>query len=171
MTDLKFAFRQLLKNPGFTAVATLTLGLGIAASTAIFSVVNMFLFRPLPVERPEDLAMVFVGNQEEARVWNPHAYTSYVHMRDQNSVLAGLAAYKTVAVAVSAGESPEPDVSEPTTVVQGELVSGNYFELLGVRPVLGRGFSPEEDRAPNACPVVVLSHGFWQRHFRSDPEL
>jgi putative ABC transport system permease protein len=170
MNDIRYALRQLLKHPGFAAVAALTLGLGIAANTTIFSVVNMFLFRPLPVERPEELAMVFVGNREAGRVWNPHSYPEYVDVRDQNSVFAGLAAYKTVAVAISAGE-PDAGSSAPTEVVQGELVSGNYFEVLRVRPVLGRAFSSEEDRTPNAHPVVVLGYGFWQRHFRSDPEL
>src|SRR5262245_45795132 len=94
MNDLRFAFRQLLKNPGFTAVAVLALSLGIAANTAVFSVVNMFLFRPLPVERPDELAEVFVGSREEGRVWNSHSYNLYTHVRDQNSAFSGLAAHK-----------------------------------------------------------------------------
>ena len=100
-----------------------------------------------------------------------HSYRNYIDLRDHNSVFSGLAAHKTATVAISADEHPGERTSEHTDVISGEIVSGNYFDVLGVRPAFGRTFTPEEDRAPNAHPVVVLSYGLWQRRFRSDPEL
>ena len=167
--DLRYGVRMLMKKPGFTLMAAFTLSLGIGANTAIFSVVNMFLFRPAPVERPDELAAVFVGN--EPGMWMMHTYPQYVDLRDQNSVFLGLAASKMATVAISAEEHPGERANEHSNVIRGEIVNGNYFDVLGVRPAFGRTFTPEEDRAPNAHPVVVLSHGLWQRRFRSDPEL
>ncbi|HKQ76099.1 MAG TPA: ABC transporter permease [Blastocatellia bacterium] len=167
--DLRYGVRMLLKKPGLTLVAVLTLSLGIGANTAIFSVVNMIL-RPLPVQRPEELAAVFAyrGDPGDRGV---HTYRNYIYLRDHNSVFSGLAAHKPATVAISADERPGERANEHTNVISGEIVSGNFFDVLGVRPALGRAFTPEEDRAPNAHPVVVLSYGLWQRRFSSDPEL
>jgi predicted permease len=167
--DLRYGMRMLLKNPGLTLMAAFALSLGIGANTAIFSVVNMFLFRPASVERPDELAAVFVG--DESGILLMHTYPQYIALRDQNSVFSGLAARKMAAVAISAEEHPGETSDRHADVIRGEIVNGNYFDVLGVRPALGRIFTPEEDRAPNAHPVVVLSHAFWQRRFRSDPEL
>jgi putative ABC transport system permease protein len=167
--DLRYGVRMLLKKPGFTLMAVLTLSLGIGANTAIFSVVNMFIFRPLPVERPDELAAVFV--RDEGEVGTRRSYFHYIRLRDQNSVFSGLAAHKMEVVAISAEEHPGETNDQYVDVIRGEIVSGNYFDVLGVRPALGRTFAPEEDRAPNSHPVVVLSYGSWQRRFRSDPGL
>ena len=167
--DLRYGVRMSLKNPGFILMAALTLSLGIGANTAIFSVVNMFLFRPAPVEKPDELAAVFVGH--EGGMLLMHTYPQYVDLRDQNSVFSGLTARKMAAVVISAEERPGERSDQHSDVIRGEVVNGNYFDVLGVRPALGRTFIPEEDRAPNAHPVVVLSHGLWRRRFRSDPEL
>jgi predicted permease len=168
--DLRYGVRMLLKKPGFTLVVTLTLSLGIGANTAIFSVVNMFLFRPLPVERPDELAAVF-AYREDPGARGVHTYRNYIDLRDHNNIFSGLAAHKPATVAISAGERPGERASEHSDVISGEIVSGNYFDVLGVRPALGRAFTQEEDRAPNAHPVVVLSDGLWQQRFSSDPEL
>jgi predicted permease len=167
--DLRYGARMLLKNPGFTLMAALTLSLGIGANTAIFSVVNMFLFRPLPVERPHELASVFFAEDGPERTF--HSYSTYIRLRDHNNVFSGLAARKMTTVAIGAEERPGESSDQHADVIRGEIVSGNYFDVLGVRPALGRTFTPEEDRAPNAHPVVVLSYGLWQRRFRSAPEL
>jgi len=164
--DLRFGARMLLKTPGFTLMAVLTLSLGIGANTAIFSVVNMFLFRPLPVERPNELASIFAGDHPGF-----HSYPRYIDLRDYNNVFSGLAAHKIATVAISEEERPSGVSDQLPDAIRGEIVSGNYFDVLGVRTVLGRSFTPEEDRAPNARPVVVLSHGLWQRRFHSDPKV
>ncbi len=163
--DVRYGVRILLKAPGFTAIVTVTLALGIGANTAIFSVVNMLLFRPLPVERPDELATISV----DRRTWYP--YQMYTLLRDQTGVFSGLAAHKIATVAISSEERPGEASDKYVDASKGEIVSGNYFDVLGVRPALGRGFAPEEDRAPNAHPVVVLSYGSWRGRFHSNPEL
>jgi len=162
--DLQYGARILRQSPGFTLIAIMTLSLGIGANTAIFSVVNMFLFRPLPVERPAELAAVFANDP-------CHSYTTYIDLRDYNDVFSGLAAHKIATAAINLEVNPGETNDRHVDVIRGEIVSGNYFDVLGVRPVLGRSFTPVEDRAPNAHPVVVLSYGLWQRQFRSDPKL
>src|SRR5262249_36836070 len=120
--DLRYGVRMLLRAPGFTLVAVLTLSLGIGANTAIFSVVNGFLFRPVPVESPDELAAVFVWRENPgARAL--HSYSDYIDLRNNNSVFSGLAAHKQATVAISAGEHPGERASEHTDVIQGEIVS------------------------------------------------
>ena len=163
LQDLRFALRMLRKNPGFTAVAVLTLALGIGANTTIFSVTNALLLQaPAGIERPDQLVLLFrrlAHNRAEMNV----SYPNFNDWRDQNQVFSGLAAYKTIWLGLSAeGGSGR---------VQGAVVSGNYFDVLRVRPALGRTFLPEEDRLPGAYPVAVVSYGLWQRRFGSDPGL
>jgi len=159
--DLRFGVRMLCKNPGFTAVAVLTLALGIGANTTIFSVTNALLLQPpAGIERPDQLVLLFrrlAHNRVEMNV----SYPNFSDWRDQNRVFSGLAAYKTIWLGLSAeGGSGR---------VQGAMVSGNYFDVLRVRPALGRTLLPEDDRTPGAYPVAVVSYGLWQRHFGSDP--
>ncbi len=163
LQDLRYGARQLRRNPGFTAVAVLTLALGIGANTTIFSVTNALLFRaPAGIERPDRLVLLFrrfARNRVEMNV----SYPNFRDWRDQNRAFSGLAAHKTIWLGLSAeGESGR---------VQGAMVSGNYFDVLGVRPALGRTFLPEEDRIPGAYPVAVVSYGLWNRRFGSDPGL
>jgi predicted permease len=159
--DLRFAVRMLRKSPGFAAVVVLTLALGIGANTTIFSVTNALLLRPpAGIDQPDQLVLLFrrfTHNRVEMNV----SYPNFNDWRDQNQVLSGLAAYKTIWLGLSAeGGSGR---------VQGAMVSGNYFDVLRVRPALGRTFLPDEDRIPGADPVAVVSYGLWQRRFGSDP--
>jgi putative ABC transport system permease protein len=158
--DLRFGARMLAKNPGFTIVVVATLALGIGANTAIFGLADAALFRPLPVvEAPDRVVMVMRG----ADAWATISYPDFKVLRERNEVLSDLALYMHTQVSFGNGARSE--------VVLGSLVSANYFDTLGVKPVLGRTFLPEEDRTPGAHPVVVLSHGFWRSRFDSDPAL
>src|ERR1700689_1396076 len=167
--DLKYAFRTLGKNPGFTIVAILTLALGIGANTAIFSLTDQVLLRLLPVERPKELVVLRSPGPSPGRNWNDgpggtsFSYPAYKDLRDQNQVLAGLIARFSTQVSVVAQGSSE--------LATGELVTGNYFSVLGVQPAMGRVFGAEDETAPCANSVVVLSHGYWKRRFGLDPNI
>src|ERR687887_1663852 len=160
MNDLKFACRQLLKNPGFTAVAVLTLALGIGANSAIFSLVDAVLLKTLPVDQPEQLVVVSAGQPGKGI---PFSYPVFREMRERNAVFSGMFARSTLPMSVSGGGQSER--------VSGELVSGNFFAVLGVNPHLGRVFTEADDQTPGAHPVAVVSHNFWQRRFGADPQV
>lgn len=162
MTDLKFAFRQLLKNPGFTAVAVLTLALGIGANTAVFSVIHAVLLRPLPFAEAERLVWLggWVGSDKEQGV-TPADFLDY---REQSQSFALLAASVSETVAVNITGDGEPER------LQGALVTANYLDVFGVRAALGRTFLTEEDQEGQDG-VVVLSHGLWLRRFGADPSI
>ena len=161
MNDLKFAFRQLLKNPGFTAVAVLTLALGIGANTAIFSVVNAVLLRPLPYTNSDRLVAVCESNP---RLGWPQYVTSvgaYVDWRRQNSVFQQLAAGAVL--------SPSPLFGKTEAeLVHVAAVSADFFPLLGIQPILGRQIAFEEEN-PDRGNVVLLSEGLWRERFGADP--
>jgi macrolide transport system ATP-binding/permease protein len=159
--DVRFGARMLIKRPGFTLIAVVTLALGIGANTAIFSLVNMALLRPLPVAQPERVVEI-TPLRPGASIWN-FSYPYYRDFRDKNDVLEGLAAYRFVPMSLSRSGNNER--------LWGYLVSGNYFDMLGVRAVRGRMFTQEEDRAPGAHPVAVVSYGSWQQRFGGDPNL
>jgi predicted permease len=162
MNDLKFAFRQLLKNPGFTAVAVLTLALGIGANTAIFSVVDHLLTRPLPASKPQQLALLAQprqGGQFEFD-FNFPLFRDY---QRENTVFDTLSATADEAVGLG--------VDGVTERQRALLVSGNYFTMLGVTAALGRTFASNEGVEIDDAPVVVLSHGVWQRRFGADPQV
>ena len=176
MNDLKFAFRQLLKHPGFTAVAVLTLALGIGVNTAIFTLFNALALRPLPVKEPDRLVNVYRNMLDHPGVGNHLSYPEYAEYRDLNDVFSGLAAYVQTSIPLGQISGSEAAQAEQGSISGEEqlfalLVSGDYFGVLGGRCALGRLFLPEEDRTPGAHPVVVLSHQFWQRRFGSDPTL
>ena len=161
LPDLKYGLRMLAKNPAFTAVAVLTLALGIGASTTVFSWIDAVLLRPLPgVEKPNELvAFETVAPNGD---FLTTSYLDYIDYRDHLTLLAGLGA--TQISPLSVGEQ------DHAQQVWGELVSGNYFAVLGVKPILGRVFSPEEyGDKPNAFPIAVISSRLWQAHFNADP--
>src|SRR5215475_14297229 len=160
--DLRYGARMLWKRRGFTAVVSLTLALGIGANTAIFGVVDRLLVRLLPVNEPARLVNL-IGHDEKGEEDTSFSYPIYKDYRDQNDVFDGLLAYSETAMNLNEGGQPER--------VMGVLVSGNYFDALGVTPALGRAFLPEEDRTPGAHPVAVVSYGLWRRRFGADPKL
>ena len=166
LQDVKYGIRTLIKNPGFTVIAVLTLALGLGANTAIFSLTDQILLRLLPVEKPKELVVLRSPGPKQGRVWSdgdgaaPFSYPLYKEVRDNNNVFSGLLARFAVSLSVS-GEGQ-------TERANGELVSGNYFEVLGVHPALGRLFNQDDDRVAGAGQVIVLSHGYWTRHFGAD---
>src|SRR5262245_22257663 len=166
--DISYTVRILRKNPGFAIVSALTLALGIGVNTAILSAVYGVVLRPLPVDRPTELVAPHWGRKTDARVWGGFSYANYLDLREQNRSFSDLCAWDQVSATISSGESRNAGDDERAEIVWGELVSGNYFNVMGVNPMLGRGFLPEEDRTPNARPVVALSHSLWQRRFKAD---
>ncbi len=160
--DIRYGFRNLWKRPGFTAIAVVTLSLGIGANTAIFSLVNTVLLRPLPVSQPEQLVQVY-GTLHNGSDYTIQSYLNYKDYRDRNTVFSGLIAYRFAPMSFS-----HEGLNER---VWGYLVSGNYFDVLGVQPFLGRYFAPEEDKTPGSHPVAVISYGCWQKRFASDRDV
>lgn len=159
--DLRYGFRVLRASPGFAAVAVLSLALGIGANTSIFSVVNAALLRPLPVIEPDRLMFVFNGVRTAP--WSVSSYPDYIDYRDKNEVFSDLLTYSSITVSARSDDQ--------TDLLSGSIVSGNFFDALGVRAALGRTFSTEEDLTPKTHPVAVISHGLWERRFGSDPKI
>jgi predicted permease len=160
LQDVRFGIRMLRRRPAFTAVAVLTLALGIGANTTIFSVVNAVLMRPLQVEEPHRLMSVFTSYSGGNR-YGITSFPDFEDLRSRNEVFSGLAAQ-----AFSFMGLVGPDGSE---VVLGQLVSWDYFSILGVQAETGRTFLEEEDQTLGTHPVAVLSHASWQRRFGADP--
>lgn len=164
--DIRYGTRMLFKSRAFTIVAVLSLALGIGANTTIFTLINTVLLQSLPVAEPAQLMSVFgtdennKGNQLD---FAPVSYPNYVDYRDQNDVFSGLLVFGGVGMSLSGTGEPEQ--------INGLMVSGNYFDLLGVKAARGRTFLPEEDATPGTHPVIVLSHGLWQRRFGGDPSI
>jgi predicted permease len=160
LQDVRFSARRLLKSPGFTLVALVSLALGIGANTAIFSLVNAVLLRPLPVAAPGRLVSVSVLGKDDSML--AFSYPSYKDFRDRGGeVLAGLFAERMAPMSLSRDGGNER--------VWGYLVTGNYFDVLGVGAARGRAFTAEEDRARLSAPVAVISDACWRRRFGADP--
>lgn len=158
--DLRFAVRQLSGRPGFTFIAVLSLALGIGANTAIFSVVNTVLIRDLPVRAPEELVEIFTG-EGDGYPYGPSAYPDVMEIRQRTDLFSGVIAHEGFFSSV------ETDVG--TEKVIGELVTHDIFSMLGLEPLVGRAFLPEEDRTLGTHPVVILGHGYWERRYGGDP--
>src|SRR5438094_4286416 len=151
LRDLKYTFRMLARTPGFTAVAVLTLSLGIGANTAIFTLLDQVLLRLLPVKDPDQLLLLTMRGRHYGNNWGGNAisYPMYRDFQDHSEVVSGMFCRFPARVSLTFGGQAER--------VQDELVSGTYFAVLGVTTALGRTFTPEEDRAPNGAPLVILS--------------
>jgi predicted permease len=167
LQDVRYAVRVLRKSPGFTVVAVLTLALGIGANTSIFSLINAVMLRLLPVGHPEQLVLLtdpesaFVAmDTTEHGVRELLAYREFQDLRAHNNVFSGLLAAQSTVSEVDV--LPVAGNGEALLKAHAQLVSGEYFDVLGIQPVLGRTFTPEEDRAPGANPVAVVSYDFWQ---------
>ena len=163
LQDLKYGFRMLAKSPGFTAVAVITLALGIGLNASIFSVVNAVLLRPMPVHNPDELVGAYNTAPGEFVSHVPMAYADYKDLRDSSQSFTGLLAYATVPVST--------ELQGATQILTGEMVSGNYFSVLGINSVLGRTFTQDEDSVPGRDLVAVISHAAWQRRYGSDPAI
>jgi len=160
LQDLRYGARMLLKSPGFTLIAVITLALGIGANTAIFSLVNSILLRQLPFRQPDQL--VSVSSRRPATGKYPFTLPDFIDYRDQNQSLSGIAAYAFWSANLTDQGEPEQ--------LQGLRISANAFELLGVEAVAGRVLAPNDD-APGQQHVAVLSYGLWRRRFGADPQL
>jgi predicted permease len=158
LQDLKYGLRMLVKSPGFSLVAILSLALGIGANTAIFSLVNALLLRPLPVHDPQSLVVISTTDQRNAGNL-PLSHLNFKDLRAQNGVFSDMASITFNQVNYSHGQESEQ--------IPVQIVTSNYFSLLGAEPPLGRGFRAEEEA--QATPVTIVSHGFWERSLGSDP--
>src|SRR5215211_6879722 len=164
INDVRYALRMLMKNPAFAGVVVLTLALGTGANAAIFSMLDRVLLQSLPVADPEQLAVLSAYQPKDGpKNDSAFSYRMYQDLRDQNSVFSGVIA--------RGGTQMNVSYSDQTERVSGELVSGNFYEVLGVRPWAGRLFTPQDDRTPGAHPVAVLSYRFWESRFNKDPNL
>ncbi len=164
LQDVRYGLRQIRRNPGFTAVAVITLALGIGANTAIFSIVNAVLLRPLPFAAPQQLVSV-VSTRWRGNVADNASYPDFADWRAQNNAFSQMAAYGTDNFTLTGqGEAMH---------IQGAIVSANIFSLLGMKPVLGRPFLPDEDKLPaaNGGFAIILGHHLWRGHFGADPRI
>src|SRR5262245_39864796 len=168
LQDLRYGARMLVKHPGFTLIVVLTLALGIGVNTALFTVFNALMLKPLPVKDPDSLVS-FSGVDRNGGRRQIFPYLDYLDYRDRNTTLTELVAWNKVAVALGEMQVGRDDISVAgANYIFGQIVSANYFAALGAEMSLGRGFLPEEDRTPGTSPVIVLSDQFWQRQFDSD---
>ena len=161
--DIRYAVRTLARNPGFTVVAVLCLGIGIGVNSTIFSVVNGVILRPFPYPDADRIIVLDSTNQRLAEQRVGVSYADFKDLRDQSTTLQAVAAFGGRSLTISDG------ASDPERYI-GTTVSWNLFELLGTPPILGRPFAPEDDR-PGAEPVVMLGHEVWQRRYNSDPSI
>jgi predicted permease len=162
LQDIRYGVRMLTKNPAVSAVAVLTLALGIGANAAIFSGVSAFILRPLPVPEPDQLVRP-VELAEDRGISDEVSYPDFVEYRNQATSFAALSAEDMLQVAL--------DSDTQSDVIWGQAVSGSYFDVVRIKPIMGRVFLPEEDNAVGARPVIVMSHSLWTRRFGSDPNI
>jgi hypothetical protein len=157
--DIRYGIRMLAANPGFSAVAILSLAIGIGANTSTFSLADAMLLRPLPVEHPADVVRVVSTSQTEryARI----SYPDYIDFRDHAKTLSGIVGYKNIPI----GFNPNPDA--PAKLMLGLAVTPNFFDVLGIRPALGRAFRADENREA----VVIISDSTWDSQFGRDPSV
>ena len=159
LQDLRYAVRQLRKSPGFAITAILTLALGVGANVVVFSVLNALVLKPLNVPHAENLYNI----ARKPVGWDTESYPNYRDYRDRNNTFSGIAAYGMTEAGISKGTL--------LTKSFGYEASGNYFDVLGVQPALGRFFHASDEHGPNSAPYVVLSNSFWRSHFHSDPHI
>jgi macrolide transport system ATP-binding/permease protein len=171
--DLKFALRVFLKKPGVALVAVLTLGIGVGVNAALFTVFNAFVLKPLPIQDPASLVNL-TGVDKQGEKHRLFSYLDYLDLRQQTRVFSDVVAWNKARVTL--GDAP-PNLGDGDAFAPGyeylfgQIVSGNYFSALGAEMALGRPFSENEDVRPGEHPVVVLSHSFWKRRFKSDEQI
>src|SRR5215469_1007002 len=160
--DLRLSIRFLRSSPSFTLTVVFTLALGIGANATIFTWIKAVLLTPVPgIVQPEKLVEIWGATHNNSAL--SLSYMDYLDFRDRNQALSGLFAHQVLPLNLGRAEKPER--------VWGAIVSGNYFDVLGIKALIGRTFLPEEDRTPNTHPVVVIGYGLWQRRFGADPSI
>ena len=167
--DIRYGLRVLAKNSGFTAIAIITLALGIGANTAIFSLMNQVLLRRLPVKNPDEIVVLHAPGPKTGRVSSDgddtesFSYPMYKGLRDGAANVTSILARSAFDASLA--------MQGQTERGRAELVTGNYFDVLGVQPAIGRVFTPDDDRVPGGNPLAVLSYNYWSRRFASDPNV
>src|ERR1017187_684831 len=163
--DVRYAVRGMRQRPGFTAAAVLSLALGIGANTAIFTLLDQVLLRNLPVRHPEQLVQLKQNGIIYGATFGDESfsYPLYKDLRDRNEVFSGVIGQFPVTLTVAFGRHTER--------IEGELVSGNYSDVLGVGAAIGRTFNPRDDIAPGSHPLAVLSYDYWISRFSGDPQI
>jgi len=161
--DLRYGARMLVKNPGFTLIAVLSLAVGIAANTSVFTLVNAMLFKPMPVAEPERLVALYTREPNDS-LPSAFSFADYRDYRAHNDVFSDLFVHYGVPLSLK-------NRDDKAELIWGELVTGNYFTGLGVMAAQGRLFAPEDDRVPGGHPLAVLNHSFWQRRFGGEPNI
>ncbi|MGB6496659.1 MAG: ABC transporter permease, partial [Candidatus Acidiferrum sp.] len=160
--DVQYAFRTLTKNPGFAIIGIVTLALGMAVNTTLFSVINGFLLRPLPVPHPEEITVLAL-HQAAVPGTSRFSYPDYEDLRDQTDSFSDLFAYRVTLASVSVDKSADHCIIS--------RVSSNYFSALGIKPAYGRLILPSEGRTPGADPIIVLGYSYWRKKFDGDPNV
>jgi putative ABC transport system permease protein len=158
--DVRYGARMLLKKPGFTVIAVMTLALGLGANTAIFSVIDAVLLRPLPYAEPEQLVMLSETKEQVQNRWV--SYPNFLDWRERNRSFEAMSTFRSWTLTLTGSGEPES--------LNARLVTADYFTVMRVEPLLGRSFTSDEDK-PGTSLVTVLSHGFWQRRFGGDPDI
>jgi predicted permease len=169
--DLRYGARMLIKNPGFALIAIVTLALGIGVNTALFTVFDAFVLKPLPLKDPDRITTIEGGTREGQRS-RLFSYLDYLDYRDRNTSFAGLAAWNKFSAPFGEAQAAiDESTVVPSNFGFGQIVSGNYFSVLGAEMALGRGFVPEECSTPGTHTVMVLSYTCWEQRFNSDPRI
>jgi predicted permease len=160
--DIRYSLRMIAKSPGYAAIAVLTLALGIGANTTIFSWINATLLNPIPgLASPSEVVSLSLGHDSDNPF--PFTYPDFEMMRNGQRSFAGLTGCNPTPMSLTGKGRPER--------IWGTVASANYFDVFGVRPILGRGFLPEEDKTPGGAPVAVISYRLWQTHFGANPDV
>ena len=162
VADIRFALRWLWKSPGFTLVAVVSLAVGIGFNTTLFTIVDALLFKPLPVKAADRLVDVFTSDSTGTSVYSTSSYPDFLDVQSQNDVFEGMAGYSPMFAALN--------LDNRSRLAMGEIVSGNYFQVLGVPAAVGRTILPEDD-APGAPRVAMVSHRYWSRDLASAPDV
>ena len=163
LQDIRFGLRMLLKSPSVSIVATIALALGIGANTAIFSVVNAVLLRPLPFPNSDSLVALFETDLQRGLQRGTHSYPNFMDVRAQNTVFERVSSYHSSDFILSGRGEPAR--------LQGSVVTADLFPLLGVQPMLGRTFLPDDDKPSENGRVIILSQPLFQKRFNSDPSI
>src|SRR5436309_4123719 len=162
LADVRFALRWLRRSPGFAVIAITSLAIGIGFNTALFAIVDALLFKPLPVAAPDRLVDVFTSDSSGTVQFSTSSYLDYLDLQKQNDVFDGVVGYSPMFAALN--------LDGRSRLAMGEIVSGNYFQVFGVRAAIGRTILPEDD-APAAPRVTIVSHRYWTRELASSSGL